>query len=149
MSIFLLSILPEFVFHLIVLIGVVGVVAANFLGFIPFVYMYKTPIQLVAIVALVIGAYFEGGISVQGYWENKVSEAEKKVLEKQVESAEANTKVQYVYIEKTKVVHENKKQALDSVAKNASAMDAKCTIIPEVNTILNAAAKNKKVESIK
>lgn len=149
MSIFLLSILPDFVFHLIVLVGIVGVVAANFLGFIPFVSTYKTPIQLAAIVALVIGAYFEGGISVQAYWESKVAEAEKKVLEKQVESAEVNTKIQYVYIEKTKLISDNKKQVLDTVAQNASAMDAKCTIIPEVNTILNAAAKNQKVGATK
>lgn len=141
---FLLSILPDFVFHLVVLVGVVGVVAANFLGFIPFVSTYKTPIQLAAIVALVVGAYFEGGMSVQAYWEGKVAEAEKKVLEKQVESAQVNTKIQYVYIEKTKIINENKRQALDSIAQNASTMDAKCTIIPEVNTILNAAAKNQK-----
>lgn len=143
MSTFLISFLPDFVFHLIVLIGIIGVMASNFFGFIPFVSTYKIPIQVVSIVALVFGVYFEGGIATQEVWEARVAEAEKAVLAKQVEGAQANTKIQYVYIEKTKVIQEAKKASLNDIAQNAAAMDAKCVIIPEVNVILNAAAKQK------
>lgn len=143
MSTFLISFLPDFVFHLIVLIGIIGVVASNFFGFIPFISAYKTPIQVISIVALAFGIYFEGGIATQEVWEARVAEAEKAVLAKQVEGAQANTKIQYVYIEKTKAIQEAKKSSLNDVAKNAAAMDAKCVIIPEVNNILNAAAKQK------
>lgn len=143
MSTFLISLLPDFVFHLIVLIGIIGIVASNFFGFIPFVSTYKTPIQVAAIAALAFGIYFEGGIATQEVWEARVAEAEKKVLAKQAEGAEANTKIQYVYLEKTKVIQEAKKSSLQEVANNAAAMDAKCTIIPEVNSILNTAAKQK------
>lgn len=143
MSTFLLSILPDFVFHLIVLVGIIGVVASSFFSFITFIDKYRLAIQIVSIAALVIGIYFEGCIATQEVWELRVSEAEKKVLEKQVASAETNTKIQYVYIEKTKAIQESKKLSLEDITKNASSIDARCAVVPEVNSILNAAAKQK------
>lgn len=149
MTAFLLSILPDFVFHLIVLIGVAGVIIANFFGAIPFVSIYKTPIQIVAIIILTFGVYFEGGLATQKEWELKVAEAEKKALQKQAASAETNTKIQYVYVEKTKYIRDVEKSAVEQVAKKAEVIDSKCVITPDVTTILNAAARNQKVEASK
>ena len=55
--------LPNFVFHLIVIVAILGLIAAKFFSFIPFVSRYTAPIKIVCIVALVIEVWFEGGIS--------------------------------------------------------------------------------------
>ena len=51
----ILSFLPEFIPHLIFIIGVLGTIAGFVLGFIPFVSTYKLPIQITSILILSLG----------------------------------------------------------------------------------------------
>ena len=61
--------LPFWIFHLIVLVGIAGVLASQFFSFVPFISVYATPIRVLSIVILVFGVYMEGGISNQEKWE--------------------------------------------------------------------------------
>lgn len=137
-----LDFLPNWIFHLITLVGVAGVIASFLLGMIPFINTYKTALQVVSVIVLVFGIYMEGGISNQERWEAKVAEAEKKVLEAEKKAAEANGKIEYVFVEKKSKIQENKAAALADVQSNAAKMNAKCVVIPEVINILNASAIN-------
>jgi hypothetical protein len=65
----LLDFLPFWVFHLIVLVGIGGILASKVLTFIPLMNIYKAPIQIAGAVLLIIGLYMEGGISNQEKWE--------------------------------------------------------------------------------
>jgi hypothetical protein len=105
--IWLLNFLPDFVFHLIVLISVLGLVAATFFGFIPFVGKYALPVKIVSIVMLVIGIWFEGGISNNNAWLAKVKEMELKVAKAEAQSADTNTKLAYEINVKNKIIKEN------------------------------------------
>jgi hypothetical protein len=105
--IWLLNFLPDFVFHLIVLISILGLVAATFFGFIPFVGKYALPVKIVSIVMLVIGIWFEGGISNNDAWLAKVKEMELKVAKAEAQSAETNTKLAYEINVKNKIIKEN------------------------------------------
>ena len=75
----LLSFLPNYFFHLLTLVGVVGVMICLFP--IP----YKIIVQVLSIAILSFSLYMEGGISNQAEWKLKVKIAEAKVLEKQVQ----------------------------------------------------------------
>jgi hypothetical protein len=89
----LMNFLPNWIFHAILLAGVLGLLASLVLGFIPAVRTYKLPIQVGAILLIVFGVWFEGAMSNQAAWEEKVAEMQVKVAEAEAKSAETNTKI--------------------------------------------------------
>ena len=89
----LLNFLPEWVFHFILLAGVLGLIASLVLKFIPFFNTYKLPVQVVSILLMVVGVWFEGAMSNQAAWEAKVTQVQAKVAVAEVKSAEENTKI--------------------------------------------------------
>lgn len=140
----ILQFLPDWVFHLILLVGLLGLGASFVLKFIPFVVQYKVPIQVAASILIVIGVYMEGAISNQAWWEARVAEAELRVAKAEALAAEANGKIEYKIVEKTKVVEVVDRRVQQQIQDLAAKMDQRCYVIPEVNTILNDAATARK-----
>ena len=103
----LLQWLPNWIFYAVLLAGVFGLVVSylvRFLSFIPFLYMYKTPIQLGSITAIVIGTFMAGAIHDNEAWEARVKEMESKVAAAEVQSKEENVKIVTKVVTKTQVV---------------------------------------------
>ena len=100
----ILNILPDWIFHLIVIIGLLGLLGSFFFGFIPFFGRYTLPIKIVSIVLLIIGVWFEGGISNNNAWLEKVHALEKKVAEAEVKSVQANTALTTTIAQKNKEI---------------------------------------------
>lgn len=115
--IWILSFLPNFIFHLIVLAGVLGLVASQFFRFIPFVGQYTLPIKVGSIIALVIGIWFEGGISNNDAWLAKVKEMELKVAKAEAKSAEYNTKLTAKIAENNKIIKEKTNANTQAISK--------------------------------
>jgi len=142
----ILSWLPEFVFHLILTIGLLGLISSFLLGLIPFVNTYKIPIQIVSILLLVIGIWFEGVICTNKAWEQKVSQLELKLAQAEKLSSDLNTQLVEQMFENEKklieLVNENKKY-LNSVRVK---VDNECKIGPEVINLHNSSAKNKAIK---
>lgn len=141
---FLLSILPDFVFHLILIVGLLGLGASFVLKFIPFVAQYKVPIQVASGILIALGIYMEGAISNQAWWEARVAEAELRVAKAEALAAEANGKIEYKIVEKTKVVEVVDRKVQQQIKEIATKMDQRCYVIPEVNGIHNDAATARK-----
>ena len=82
--------LPDWLFYVTLLAGVVGYLATYLLRFIPIpmVYMYKTPIQLSSIALIVIGTFMTGAIYDNNAWLDRVKEMEEKVRELERQEAE-------------------------------------------------------------
>ena len=136
----LLTFLPDFVFHLIILVSVLGLVAGIFFGFIPFVNEYALPIKVGSIILLVIGMWFEGGISNNNSWLEKVHALEKKVAESEVKSAEANTKLVSEIAEKNKQIAKAQSDLKNRIKESANSIDSQCKIPSVAINILNDAA---------
>lgn len=134
--------LPFWIFHLVVLLGVGGLIASQFFSFIPFVSTYTTPIRILSIIALVFGVYMEGGISNQQKWEARVAELEKQVLITEQQSKDANSKIAVVVKEKIKYVQETQVLIKEHIKNVEQKLDKTCTVDPEAIIILNEAAKN-------
>ena len=132
----IISFLPEWVFHLIFVLGIVGVVAGFALGFIPFVRQYKLPIQIIGLLALVLGVYLEGGLADYKEWEAKVKDMEAKLAVAEEKSKSANAQVQEKVVEKTKVIREKGKDIIKyidrEVVKNEEVVKyvERCPAIP-------------------
>ena len=140
----MIEFLPDFVFHLITIAGILGIVASFFFGFIPFVSQYKLPIQVGAIIALVFGLYFEGGIANEARWQAKVHELEVKVAEAQAESAKENTKLVEKIVYKDKIIKERGQEIIKYVETELVKYDTQCTIPKEFISAINRAAEQPK-----
>lgn len=102
----IISFLPEWAFHLIFGLGVVGVVAGFVLGFVPVINKYKLPIQIIGLLTLVLGVYLEGGLADYKEWDAKVKEIEAKLAVAEEKSKNTNVQIQEKVVEKTKVIRE-------------------------------------------
>ena len=140
----MLQFLPDFIFHLITLAGILGIVASFFFGFIPFVSQYKLPIQVGSIIALVIGLYFEGGIANEAIWQAKIKEMEVKVAEAQAKSAAENTKLVEKIVYKDKIIKERGQDIIKYVETEIVKYNDQCVIPKEFITAINKAAEQPK-----
>lgn len=136
----LLQFLPDWVFHLILLLGLLGLGASFVLKFVPFVVQYRVVIQVVSSILIAVGIYMEGAISNQAWWEQRLAEAEIRVKEAEAKAAAANGKIEYIIVEKIKVVETVDRKLQQQIRDLANKIDQNCQITPEVNSILNRAA---------
>lgn len=137
----ILNFLPFWFFHLITLLGVVGLVAGFVLGMIPLINKYKLPIQLFSLLLLVFGIYMEGAISNEEKWQALVKEMEAKVALAEEKSKNANSKIEYKFLDKVKLVEKTQVVIQEKLKEVEKVIDAKCEIDPSVISILNEAAK--------
>lgn len=136
----ILSFLPDWIFHLVVIAGVLGLIVSTFFGFIPFIKQYTLPVKIVSILLLVLGVWFEGAISNNNAWLEKVHALEKKVAEAELKSSQANVALTSAIAEKNKVIANAQFQLKNKIREISSTIDAECKVSPEVINVLNEAA---------
>lgn len=136
----LLSWLPDFVFHLLLIAGVLGLLASIVLDSIPFISSNAKAIQLASGVVLLFAIYFEGGIANEDKWQARIKELEVKVAKAETQSVEANSKLSKALAEKDKAVALAQAELKNRVRAGAAAMDAVCRIPADVVSILNDSA---------
>jgi hypothetical protein len=142
--IWLFNFLPDWIFHLVVFVGILGLLASTFFGFIPFISKYILPVKVVSIVLLVIGVWFEGGLSNNQAWMDKVHELEKKVAEAEAKSAEANSKLVSQIAAKNKEIAEVQTKLKLKIKEAASIIDSECKVSTYAIDIINEAARGPK-----
>ena len=82
----ILSFLPNWLFHYVVCAGILAILSSIFLGFIPLVSQYKIPLKYIGFVLLALGIFFEGAIYNNEAWVARVKEMEAKVAKAEEES---------------------------------------------------------------
>ena len=148
----LMNFLPNWIFHAILLAGVLGLIASLVLKFIPFINTYKLPVQVLSILLIVTGVWFEGAISNQAEWEARVAEMQVKVAEAEAKSSEANVQIVTKVVKKTKLVHERGDAIISyidrEVVKNNEVIKfvENCPIPDIIIKTHNAAALNQPIE---
>jgi hypothetical protein len=136
--------LPDFVFYLILLVGLVGIAASFVLKFIPFVAQYRIPIQWAAGAMTAFGLYMSGAISDNNAWLARVAELEKKVAAAEIKSAETNTQLAVKMAAKQKEIAAVQEDAKNRIRQSAVVMDAVCKVPADVISILNDTAQGAK-----
>jgi hypothetical protein len=96
--------LPNWIFYLMFFAGLLGIVATYVMKFIPFVYVYRTPIQVLSVILIAAGTYMAGAISNEEAWQARVKEMEVKVAEAEAKSAKENVKVVEKVVKRLEVV---------------------------------------------
>jgi hypothetical protein len=140
--------LPFWIFHLVVVLGIAGIIASIVFKFVPFISQYTLPIQVISIIVLVFGVYMEGGISNQEKWEAKVAEVKLEMAKKETESAEVTTKVITKYVTKIEVVKEKGNVIIKEIPKYITKdADAKCDVPAGFVVLHDSASRNEVPDS--
>jgi len=117
--------LPNWIFYGIFFAGLLGLLATYVMKFIPFVYMYRTPIQAVSVLAIAIGTYMSGAISNEEAWRARVKEMEAKVEAAAVESAQENVKIVEKIVKKTEYITRRGQDIVKYIDKEIVKYDTK------------------------
>ena len=138
----ILSWLPNWIFYGMVLIGVIGFAATYLFKYIPvpFIYMYRKPIQIGSMLAIIFGTFMSGAIYDNEAWEARVKEMEAKIAKAEQQSKEANTVIESkVEKAKEKIVQKQivVKQYID---REIVKYDNTCVIPKEFVEVHNKAA---------
>jgi hypothetical protein len=136
----IVNFVPDFVFHILLIAGLLGLVASFVLDSIPFVSTNAKAIQLASAVVLAIALFFEGAISDNASWQARVKELELKVARAETQSAEANSELRNKLAQKNKEIALAQQELRGRIQQNAVQMDAVCTVPRSAVDILNDAA---------
>ena len=137
----ILNFLPDWIFYALFFIGVLGLIATYVMKFIPFVYMYRMPIQVVSIILVVIGTYMSGAISNEESWQTRVKEMEAKVAAAEIKSSQENVKIVTKVVKKLELVRTQGEEVIKYVDREVVKYDNQCVIPNEFVKALNAAAE--------
>jgi hypothetical protein len=96
-------------------LGAIGILASYIIKFIPFLNIYRTPIQITSIVLFCAGVYWYGGYDTEMTWRQRVADMEEKVRAAEEKSRAANEKLDNRVVEKTKVIREKGKIRIEYI----------------------------------
>jgi hypothetical protein len=139
----LLQLVPDSIFvwitYLLFGAGVILYVASKLVSWIPLMGQYRLPAELVGVVALVIAAYFYGGIS----YREQISEMKQRVKIAEERSQQVNTVIETKIIEKVKVVKQNVYITREIVRDTAGRqLDAQCSLPRSTVSLHDSASGN-------
>lgn len=86
----MLSFLPDWFWTLVLIAGVLGTIAAWVLKFIPFVRQYRLPIQVVSVLCLLVGVYFQGIMANEEKYKAEHERLQKEIAEKNENARKLN-----------------------------------------------------------
>lgn len=119
----ILSWLPNWIFYGMFFVGLLGLLATYVMKFIPFVYVYRTPIQAASILAIAVGTYMSGAISNEEAWQAKVKEMEAKVAAAEVKSVKENIKIVEKVVIKTQIIKTRGQDIIQYVDREVAKYD--------------------------
>jgi len=146
----ILNFLPNWFFYAVLLAGIIGLISTyfiRFLSFIPFIYVYKNPIQLISIALIAIGTFMSGAIHDNESWLARVKEMEEKVAAAEQESKKENVKIVTKVVTKTQVVRTRGEDIVKYVDREIVKYDTKfapggqCELPKEFIKAINDAAE--------
>jgi hypothetical protein len=144
----LLHLLPDSFILLIVYalmgLGALGILLGFFIRFIPWINIYRTPIQIVSIVLFCSGVYWYGGYTTEMIWREQVAALQQQVADSEKKSVETNTVIKKVYIDRIKVVKQDVVVVQEKIREVQKIIDQDCRVAPEAINLLNEAAKSRK-----
>ena len=136
----LFSLVPDFVYHVVLILAILVFGASYILKMIPFIAGNAFVIRVASAVLIVFCMWIEGGIANEAKWKARVAELEIKVAAAEKAAAEANGKIETVYVDRVNVVKEIQYVVQSRIVKDAAKLDMTCKIDPEAIEILNQAA---------
>ena len=148
----LLHLLPTslilWIVNIAMIAGAIGILASFFIKFIPFINIYRTPIQIISIIVFCSGIYWYGGYTTEMMWRDEVAKMEEKVKESEEKSKKVNTVIKKVYLDRVKIVKQDVVVIQEKIKEVSNVIDRDCKVSPEAVNLLNQAARRKPVVEV-
>jgi energy-coupling factor transporter transmembrane protein EcfT len=143
----ILSFLPDWIFHAIVIVGFLAVILGTFLKSIPIINKYALLLKIVGYFVLALGIFLEGGIHTERIWQARVKEVEAKLAIAEQQSKEENVKIVNKVVTKTQIIRTRGNDIVKYVDREIVKYDTKfapgeqCEIPKEFIKAINDAAE--------
>jgi uncharacterized membrane protein len=121
----ILSFLPEWAFHLLLIAGVLGTIAGFVLGMVPVIKQYIIPIRVISLIVLSLALYLEGGLADNKEWELRVKEMEAKVAQAEAMASKENVKIVEKVVKKTEYITRRGQDVIQYVDREIVKYDTK------------------------
>jgi hypothetical protein len=139
----MLQLIPDSLFvwitYLLFAVGLLLYVASKLVTWIPLMGRYRLPAELAGVVALVVAAYFYGGVS----YREMIAEMKERVRIAEEKSQQVNTVIETKVVEKIKVIKENvyiNREIVKEVA--GKQLDAQCSLPRSTISLHDSASRN-------
>ena len=119
--------------------GLIGYCASKLLPNVSVIAVYKYPIEIISIIALLYGVYVKGGLDNEEKHKNAAKDAEIVTAKKETKVAELNTKIEIAYVDKIKFIKEKGDVIIKENTKYVTVYDNNCQL-PTVAILLHDAA---------
>lgn len=144
----LLEFLPDWIFHAILVLGILAIAASFVLKFIPFVTTYRLPIQVAGLILTVLGVWFEGAMSNEAAWQTRVHEMEQKVAAAEVKSAQENVRIVTQVVTRIQTIKDTTNANTQYLEKQvAQDLDRECSLTNASVMLHNSASQNEVARS--
>lgn len=141
----IINYLPDFVTHLIVLVGILGILITSIpliWRLLPGLEAYRLVIQLLGVALLGFGLYLEGGLAKEAEYKVQVAELKDKLAKAELKAAKVNTVIVTEYVTKKQVIKQKGDTITEYIDREIVKYDKSCPIPTEVIRSHNAAALN-------
>lgn len=136
----LLTLIPSIFIHLILAAGVLLFLAATFLSAIPLIKQYGLLGQILGVVLMAFGLFYEGGLSYKRSMEVEVANLKARLAKAEADGANKNTEIVEKIVKDTKVIRQKGDTVIRYIEKNSDRIDNSCVIPPDVIDAHNRAA---------
>jgi hypothetical protein len=136
----MLGLLPEWFWSLLLAAGVMALLASWAFTFVPLVKNYRLPIQVAGTVATIVSVWFLGAAANEEKWQARIKEVEAKLAAAELKSQEKNIEIQTRIVKQTQVIKERGEDIIKYIDKEVVKYDNTCPIPKEVIKALNDAA---------
>ena len=133
----ILQFLPNWIFYLLLLAGVVGVLVTHFVKVLPNAQLIK----LASIATILASIYMIGAISNNDAWLAKIKDLETKVAQAEAKSATLNTDIVEKVVTKTQIVKQRGEDIVKYIDREVVKYDTTCVIPKEFVLVHNRAAE--------
>jgi len=144
----ILHLIPDsfliWVVNITCIVGLVATAGGFFLGWVPFVNRYKTPLQILGVVLLTVGVYWKGGYSTEMTWRARVAEAEAKVKVAEAKAKKANSHIQTKIVTKIVKIHDKARVVKERIQQNKEVINRECKLSDEAISIYNSSITKEK-----
>lgn len=143
----ILSFLPDWIFHAVVIAGFLAVILGTFLKSIPLINKYALLLKIVGYFVLALGIFLEGGIHTERIWQARVKEVEAKLAIAEQQSKEENVKIVNKVVTKTQIIRTRGNDIVKYIDREIVKYDTKfapggqCEIPKEFIKAINDAAE--------
>jgi uncharacterized protein YacL len=136
----LLTLLPVWIIHSVLGLGVLGLLIAFFVQRIPFVKTYGYLIKIVSSILLVLGLFLQGALAYKESTALAVAKLEAKLAKAEAKSAQTNTVIVEKIVKDTEVIRTKGKTITEYVDREVVKYNNVCPLPSEVIRAHNAAA---------